>query len=90
MVSSRWYRGLSLFAVSMILGGCVGIGGDSEPTPTQRGLSDLSDKSPEYRMGANDGCRTAEGNYTKSHDAFSASEEYRNGWYAGRSACNSI
>jgi len=44
-------------------------------------------KSPIYIKGAEDGCDTAKGNYTKDHDAFNHSKEYHEGWFAGRSYC---
>ena len=44
-------------------------------------------KSPIYIRGAEDGCATANGDYTKDHDAFNNDMDYHEGWFAGRSYC---
>ena len=46
-----------------------------------------SGKSPVFIKGAEDGCDTANGNYTKDHDAFNSDIEYHEGWFAGRKYC---
>ena len=48
---------------------------------------DTRGKSPIYIKGAEDGCDTAKGDYTKDHDAFNNSIDYHEGWFAGRSYC---
>ena len=45
-------------------------------------------KSPSFKMGENDGCSTATGEYTKNSAAFDQDKEYKDGWYAGRKNCN--
>ena len=47
----------------------------------------LSNKSKDYVKGANDGCSTAEGHYTKNHSAFNNNSAYNEGWWAGRRNC---
>jgi hypothetical protein len=45
-------------------------------------------QSPSFKLGAQDGCTTASGAYTKNSEAFNNDKEYQNGWYAGRKNCN--
>ncbi len=45
-------------------------------------------QSPSYKLGAQDGCATANGTYTKNSDSFNNDKEYQNGWYNGRKNCN--
>ena len=70
--------------------GCASSGYDAKPVSADAGggMPDLAGRGPEYRKGAEDGCRTAEGNYTKDSAAFRGSELYKEGWFAGRSGCN--
>ena len=48
---------------------------------------DIFGKSENFKIGANDGCLTADGKYTKQHDLFNTNIEYYNGWFAGRRNC---
>lgn len=48
---------------------------------------DTFGKSEQFRLGAYDGCLTADGKYTKNHNAFNTNLEYYNGWFAGRRNC---
>jgi hypothetical protein len=50
---------------------------------------DISRKSVIFKRGISDGCATANGAYTKDHDAFNTNLEYRSGWFAGRRECES-
>ncbi len=45
-------------------------------------------KSPSYQQGEQDGCKTAQGEYTKSSELFRTDPDYENGWFAGRRECN--
>jgi len=45
-------------------------------------------KSPHYTWGEQDGCATANGNYTKNSELFRSDPDYENGWFAGRRECN--
>ena len=45
-------------------------------------------KSPNYTLGEQDGCATANGNYTKNSDLFKTDPDYESGWFAGRRDCN--
>ena len=45
-------------------------------------------KSPNYTLGEQDGCATANGTYTKNSDLFKSDPDYENGWFAGRKQCN--
>ncbi|MBD3788873.1 MAG: hypothetical protein IE885_00670 [Campylobacterales bacterium] len=40
-----------------------------------------------YRHGIKDGCRTAQGEYTKSHRLFNNNQSYEDGWFLGRNKC---
>jgi len=48
---------------------------------------DTSGKSSVYVRGAEDGCTTANGDYTKNHEDFNNNIEYHEGWFAGRRYC---
>lgn len=45
-------------------------------------------QSPSFKLGTQDGCATAKGNYTKNSDSFNNNQDYKNGWYSGRKNCN--
>lgn len=45
-------------------------------------------KTPMYKRGYRNGCRTAKGTYTKNHYAFKHYKAYYDGWFAGRHDCN--
>jgi len=49
----------------------------------------IENKSPSFQNGAKAGCATANGEYTKNHEAFNSDMEYQNGWFHGRQKCNS-
>ena len=55
--------------------------------PAPRKPMDTHGKSAEYVRGAEDGCATANGDYTKDHEAFNADVQYHEGWFAGRRYC---
>lgn len=55
--------------------------------PKRKKPMDVRGKSAIYVKGAEDGCATANGDYTKDHDAFNSSIDYHEGWFAGRSYC---
>ena len=40
-----------------------------------------------YREGVKDGCKTADGDYTKNHTLFDTENDYRAGWEHGRLHC---
>jgi len=72
------------FAVATLLftAGCGSQSGPKVPKPM-----DIRGKSPSFIQGAEDGCDTAKGDYTKNHDAFNRNVDYHEGWFAGRSYC---
>lgn len=47
-------------------------------------------KSPLFKKGIKDGCRTGEGFFTKNYALSSRSKDYFNGWIVGRSHCKQI
>ncbi len=49
-------------------------------------------KSPtaRYKMGVKDGCRTAQGFYTKNHHLFNEFDDYNEGWFKGRNKCRKL
>ena len=51
---------------------------------------DMDKQSPSFQNGANAGCETAKGAYTKDHTAFKSDIEYQNGWFYGRKKCNPV
>jgi hypothetical protein len=57
------------------------------PPPSRVSSADMSNRSEEFRRGHKDGCRTAHGEYTKDSESFRNEQEYHDGWFAGRSAC---
>jgi len=67
------------------LGGCAGSMGGTAPSPT----TPPADSDPNYQSGYQDGCTTAHGEYKKDSKLFNADKNYYDGWFAGRSACQS-
>ncbi len=55
---------------------------------TSSSLSLPESKSPSFKLGEKDGCKTATGEYTKNGDAFDEDKEYKDGWFSGRKNCN--
>jgi len=55
---------------------------------TSSSISLMESKSPSFKVGEKDGCKTATGEYTKNSDAFNDDKEYQEGWFAGRKNCN--
>jgi len=41
-----------------------------------------------YKKGYDDGCKTANGIYTKNHKLFNDNLDYHEGWFSGRQKCN--
>jgi len=41
----------------------------------------------EYKIGTEDGCKTAKGIYTKDHAKFKVDLDYHEGWFNGRQKC---
>lgn len=48
---------------------------------------DLTNSTESFKYGAYDGCKTADSDYSKDHDAFNNDIEYHEGWFAGRRNC---
>jgi len=48
---------------------------------------DISRKSENFKRGISDGCATANGTYSKDHNAFNTNSEYYSGWFTGRREC---
>ena len=44
--------------------------------------------TPSFKLGKQDGCTTATGDYTKDSDAFKSDTDYKDGWYYGRKNCH--
>ena len=44
--------------------------------------------TPIQKQGIEEGCKTAKGNYTKSHTLFNQNESYNEAWFIGRNKCN--
>jgi len=41
-----------------------------------------------FTQGYKDGCKTADGVYTKNHKFFNDNLDYHEGWFSGRKECN--
>jgi hypothetical protein len=52
-----------------------------------KGINFGSDRDVDFRQGVRDGCKTADGYYTKNHTLFKSNESYRVGWEDGRIQC---
>jgi hypothetical protein len=64
--------------LTILLAGCF----NTEPK------INLKEHTPIFQKGYKDGCRTAEGNYTKNHKLFNNNLDYHEGWFGGRKECN--
>ncbi|WP_292663036.1 hypothetical protein [Nitratifractor sp.] len=73
----------AIILMTLSLTGC-GVNTWYNPAPS---TGDLSQKSPAFQEGYKAGCKTAQGEYTKSSERFNADSEYHEGWFAGRSSC---
>ena len=40
-----------------------------------------------FKQGRTDGCKTANGKYTKDRTLFNSEQDYHEGWFAGRQKC---
>ena len=81
---------MTLTAAAVLLSGCVS--SVSSPTPgsgdfVYRGHDFGPDRDSDYRKGVMDGCRTSDGEYTKSHALFKTNASYHAGWEHGRLHC---
>jgi len=74
--------GTGLLALTLALTACSSSSGPAPYKPL-----DLTGKSESYKAGAHDGCATADGDYTKNHDAFNNDIDYHEGWFDGRRNC---
>ncbi len=52
--------------------------------------SPVTPKSLIYKHGVSDGCKTANGTYTKNSKHFRKYKKYADGWFKGRRDCNSV
>jgi len=43
-----------------------------------------------YQKGYDDGCQTANGDYSKNHKLFNNDFDYHEGWFSGRRKCNHL
>jgi len=81
-----YYKSLfiaGLVGTALLLSACT----SSQRGPAPRKPMDTRGKSAEYVRGAEDGCATANGDYSKDHDAFNSNMQYHEGWFAGRRYC---
>jgi hypothetical protein len=46
-----------------------------------------SNRNASFKMGVQDACKTANGDYTKNHTLFNSNESYKIGWESGRLHC---
>ena len=51
------------------------------------GINFGSDRDTSFKHGVRDGCKTADGDYTKDHTQFRNNESYKVGWEDGRLQC---
>jgi hypothetical protein len=78
----RFITGLGALALAAGLSGCGGSMLEA-PSPT----TPPANSDPNFQAGYQDGCTTAHGEYTKDSKLFNADKNYYDGWFAGRSAC---
>ncbi len=84
------------FAALLLFSGCVSITPKcSNATSAQgyfcyQGYNFGKDTTSLYREGVKDGCRTANGTFTKNYSLSGSSDEYVKGWEKGRAACKLI
>lgn len=58
-----------------------------QATTVERETVDLSQKSPAFHSGMNDGCATAKGKYSKDSARYNSDTQYNEGWFYGRRSC---
>ena len=83
MSYTKRYFNTLLVGTVLLLAGCS----SAHRGPAPRKPMDTSGKTSTYIRGAEDGCTTANGDYTKDHEAFNSNIEYHEGWFAGRRYC---
>ena len=88
---------LGVTAALLFISGCAESGGSlSLATCKQNGnfcykkINFGPTRGVDYEMGIKDGCRTAEGYFTKNYYMSSRSKDYFDGWMLGRSKCKQI
>ncbi|MBL0722102.1 MAG: hypothetical protein JJV88_05925 [Sulfurovum sp.] len=74
---------LSILSIFLIL--MTGCSNKSKVSNERRTTVDTN--NIEYRIGTEDGCETAKGNYTKDHSKFRVDLDYHEGWFNGRQKC---
>ncbi len=83
---------LVLLGISFQMSGCT----QEQPLPPHKGGFYYRDiyfgkvNHPMYQAGIRDGCETARGFYTKSHNHFKQSSNYHEGWFLGRNRCRKL
>jgi hypothetical protein len=45
-------------------------------------------RSADFKLGQQDGCTTASGEYSKNRELFKNNTQYNDGWFYGRKQCN--
>ena len=72
----------SLLIVAVLGSGCA----DKSKVHKKRRTT-VDKNNIEYKIGTNDGCKTAKGTYTKDHAKFKVDLDYHEGWFNGRQRC---
>lgn len=81
----RLFIRAGIIGVVLMLTACSSSNNDVGPRKPKP--MDTSGKSPNFISGAEDGCETAKGDYSKNHEAFNNDIDYHEGWFAGRGYC---
>jgi len=82
------YKKLFIMIIFLIFNGCK-----QEPVSVKEGgfyyhkIYFGKNIQKEIKQGIKDGCKTAQGEYTKSHTLFNENKNYQKGWFIGRSRC---
>lgn len=82
---------LTIFGLTILLTSCANrSSADPKKSYTYRGIVFDGSFSADAKAGIRDGCETARGVYTKSHNRFNNSNDYYNGWFLGRNKCRKL
>ena len=93
---NKFILSISVFGLAFLLSGCI-------PSHNRcfKGMEKLGyfcyksynygrHLSENYKKGVRDGCRTGEGHFVRDYSLSAVSNDYREGWDAGRATCKLI
>lgn len=71
----------------LLLSACTSSSLSLENDYIYQGINFGSDRDASFKHGVRDGCKTADGDYSKDHNLFNNNESYKVGWEDGRLQC---